>query len=120
VLRALGGCLRGVCRATDEPARYGGEELAVVVDGDLAETLAVAERVRAAIALVQVVSPAGEPLTITASCGVAAIGHGTAHVAPLIEAADAALYRAKHEGKNCVRAAGSEPRAALEAVASSG
>ena len=49
VLKALGACLRSVCRTTDEPARYGGEELAVVVHGDLAATMALAERLRAAI-----------------------------------------------------------------------
>ena len=74
VLQALGGCLRSVCRATDEPARYGGEELAVVVAGDLAATMSLAERLRAAIERIEVVSPEGEPLALTASCGVAALG----------------------------------------------
>ncbi len=106
VLRALGACLRSVCRATDEPARYGGEELAVVVRGDLAATSALADRLRAAIERGEVVSPEGAPLRLTASCGVAALGDGIADAPGLIDAADAALYRAKAEGKNCVRAAG--------------
>jgi len=117
VLRALGGCLREVCRATDEPARYGGEELAVVVEGDLDATAAAAERLRAAIERVAVVSPAGHALAITASCGVAALAPGSADATALIDAADAALYRAKREGKNCVRANGSEPRLPIEAAA---
>jgi diguanylate cyclase (GGDEF)-like protein len=108
VLRQLGGCLRSVCRATDEPARYGGEELAVVVHDDLAATIALAERLRAAIAELGAVSPDGAPLALTASCGVAAIGPGVGDAAALIAAADAALYRAKNDGKNCVRATGRE------------
>ena len=106
VLKALGACLRSVCRTTDEPARYGGEELAVVVHGDLAATMALAERLRAAIAASEVVSPEGAPLRLTASCGVAALGGGIADAPGLIDAADAALYRAKAEGKNRVRADG--------------
>jgi diguanylate cyclase (GGDEF)-like protein len=108
VLKALGACLRSVCRATDEPARYGGEELAVVVHGDLAATTALAERLREAIELSEVVTPEGAPLRLTASCGVAALGTGIADAPGLIDAADAALYRAKAEGKNCVRANGVE------------
>jgi diguanylate cyclase (GGDEF)-like protein len=115
VLRALGRCLREVCRATDEPARYGGEELAVVVHGDLEAATALAERLRAAIAELPLISPEGAPLTLTASCGVAALDPDAPHVSALIEAADEALYRAKHEGKNCVRNAGPLPR--LRAVA---
>jgi diguanylate cyclase (GGDEF)-like protein len=115
VLRALGGRLRSICRAIDEPARYGGEELAVVVHGDVAAATALAERLRIAIADLEVVSPDGARLALTASCGVAATGPGMHDAAGLIAAADAALYRAKHEGKNCVRAAAAEP--ALRVVA---
>ena len=103
VLKALGACLRSVCRATDEPARYGGEELAVVVHGDLDATTALAERLRDAIERIEVVTPEGDGLRLTASCGVAALGAGLADAPSLIDAADAALYRAKAEGKNCVR-----------------
>ena len=60
MLKALGACLRSVCRATDEPARYGGEELAVVVHGDLDATIALAERLREAIERSEVVSPEGD------------------------------------------------------------
>jgi diguanylate cyclase (GGDEF)-like protein len=110
VLRALGRCLREVCRATDEPARYGGEELAVVVHGDLEAATLLAVRLGAAIAALPLISPEGVPLKLTASCGVAALDPDHPDPSTLIEAADAALYRAKHEGKNCVRTAGPLPR----------
>jgi diguanylate cyclase (GGDEF)-like protein len=105
VLRALGRCLREVCRATDEPARYGGEELAIIVHGDLEAAAALAERLRTAIAELPLVGPDAEPLALTASCGVAGLGAAAPDASALIEAADGALYRAKHEGKNCVRTA---------------
>ncbi len=110
VLRNVAGALRDTCRQTDEPARYGGEELAVVVsDADMHECARLAERMRRAIESVEVVGPAGERITVTASFGVALMGEATPDPAALISAADAALYRAKYQGKNCVRLADDAP-----------
>ncbi|MCM6772521.1 GGDEF domain-containing protein [Nocardia sp. CDC159] len=80
-------------------ARTGGEEFAVVVRLPIVEAYAVAERLRRAIA------ETADPVAVTASIGVAAIGidearrHGSDHIAATLACrADAAMYRAKLNG----------------------
>ncbi len=102
VLRDVARVLRGSSREIDTPARYGGEELAVVLPGtDLDGAYNRAERIREEIGGLRIMrlDGAGE-LTITASCGVAAVGSGAADTRALVQAADNALYEAKHSGKN--------------------
>lgn len=85
-------------------ARYGGEEIAVLLPGlGLDRALQVAERLRAGIEALAIPN-AGAPLgRLTASVGAAAI-LPAADQTPggLIEAADLALYQAKEEGRNRV------------------
>ncbi len=110
MLRSVATALRDTCRATDEPARYGGEELAVVVsDADMHECARLAERMRRAIEEVEVVGSTGEHITVTASFGVALMSESAPDPAKVIAGADAALYRAKYQGKNCVRLADDGP-----------
>ncbi|MFT4035252.1 MAG: sensor domain-containing diguanylate cyclase [Patulibacter sp.] len=99
--------LRRVARALDRDlaagdlaARYGGEEFSIVMPGrSPQEVLAAANRLRRAVAQL------GGPVPVTVSIGVAwAPDHGVTRDT-LIEAADAALYRAKRGGRNCVVAA---------------
>jgi two-component system, cell cycle response regulator len=95
VLRRIGAVLAEACRGTDVAARYGGEEFAVVVpDCTPPEALAVAERVRAAVAA----SPGTFPVTMSA--GVATYPADAGDAAGLVAAADAALYRAKRQGRD--------------------
>jgi len=105
VLAEVGRVMRDVARDIDQPARYGGEELAVILpQTGLAGSAMQAERLRAAIERMRVVGIDRET-GITASFGVAS---GFAHEMDkmaLIAAADAALYRAKHAGKNRVERA---------------
>ena len=95
VLRRIGAVLAEVCRGTDVAVRYGGEEFAVVVpDCTPPEALAVAERVRAAVAA----SPAAVPVTMSA--GVATFPADAGDPTGLVAAADTALYQAKRQGRD--------------------
>jgi diguanylate cyclase (GGDEF)-like protein len=108
VLAAVASVLREHSRDIDEPARYGGEELAVVLPQTDSEGAAqLAERMREAVEGLRVSggSDSGN-LSITASFGVASIPDTAADKGSLIAAADAALYRAKRGGKNRVERAG--------------
>ncbi len=105
-------CLRAVAhtarqsvrRAGDVLARYGGEEFAIVlVDLDVAHVLELIDHLRTSLQSQTVVFD-GQTIRFTASFGVA---HGTPQPDTqgehILSLADQALYRAKHEGRNCVR-----------------
>ena len=107
VLAAVARVVRQHSRDIDEPARYGGEELAVVLpetDGEGAAQ--VAERMREAIERMRVPTVGGDGyLTVTASFGVASIPGSAMDKESMVAAADGALYRAKRAGKNRVERA---------------
>ena len=87
-------------------ARYGGEEFACLLPGTaLANAVAVAERMRAQVAEQAVAVPGTAELnSLTISAGVASrMLAGNVQVHALLRDADAALYVAKREGRNCVR-----------------
>lgn len=102
VLRALAAALRAELRACDLGARFGGEEfLVLLTDTQLDDAMRAAERIRRRIAALEI--DAGEALLrVTVSIGVAQLREGEA-VDAAIARADAALYRAKAEGRDrCV------------------
>jgi diguanylate cyclase (GGDEF)-like protein len=107
--RVLKECVQRVgamLRASDIFARFGGEEFAILIpDGDFAAAVALAKRVRYVLQTGPFALTSGHELRITASFGVATGHLGRASWPRLIEAADAALYRAKSEGRNRVRVA---------------
>jgi diguanylate cyclase (GGDEF)-like protein len=107
VLRMVGKVLDEESRGVDEPARYGGEEFAVALpETGIEGAIGLAERVRTRIESMSVdrVRASGR-LRVTASLGAAAIPDSASTPQELIAAADAALYKAKREGKNRVATA---------------
>jgi diguanylate cyclase (GGDEF)-like protein len=107
VLMQVGLVLRELSREIDEPARYGGEELAVVaLQTNSYGAAQLAERMREAIAGLRIPRLDGRgDLRVTASLGVASFPDTASDKGSLIAAADAALYRAKRAGKNRVERA---------------
>jgi diguanylate cyclase (GGDEF)-like protein len=103
VLSALASVLSRAVRNEDVVARFGGEEIAIVLRAiGLEGATQMAERVRRIVESTQI-DAAGKPLRATVSVGVASFPSTPAKtVAELIDAADKALYRAKHGGRNRV------------------
>jgi diguanylate cyclase (GGDEF)-like protein len=106
VLRAISNCVKAQLRGVDTPARYGGEEIAVILPrSDMVAGYNVGERIRAAVAELRITTDSEPPhvLSVTASFGVAAFPESKATDGEdLIRRADRALYRAKKTGKNRV------------------
>ncbi|HEV7806195.1 MAG TPA: diguanylate cyclase [Solirubrobacteraceae bacterium] len=102
VLREVGRVLRESSREIDHPARYGGEELALILPGtDLEGAFRVAERVREQIAALRIPMLDGTgSLQVTVSCGVAAVPNTPADKSALLVAVAQALREAKATGKN--------------------
>lgn len=111
-LRAVAIAVSGAVRSTDIAARYGGEEIAVILpSADSAGAVEAAEKVRSAIEALQIThqcNPGGSGW-VTASVGVATAlsrNGGTMRMPEsLLLAADNALYKAKHQGRNRVATA---------------
>jgi diguanylate cyclase (GGDEF)-like protein len=103
VLREVARVLRQSSREIDEPARYGGEEMAVALpQTDLEGAFRFAERVRRRIEALDLPLLEGDgTLKVTASFGAASLKQNSMDGKDaLVAAADAALYRAKRSGKN--------------------
>jgi diguanylate cyclase (GGDEF)-like protein len=95
-IQAVARGLVGACRASDFPARIGGDEFAVLAPSTrAADAVELADRVR------QAVRDASDPATVRVSVGIADLEiAGTLRVEALLRVADRALYRAKHEGRD--------------------
>jgi diguanylate cyclase (GGDEF)-like protein len=106
VLRVTSRRMLSVFRSYDAIGRYGGEEFLVVLPGCVGKCIAgIAERLRKTIGDERMDTPAGM-IPVTMSLGVAGSGkEQRPDVNSLVQAADAALYRAKDNGRNRVEIA---------------
>jgi diguanylate cyclase (GGDEF)-like protein len=103
VLRTIGSLMTGNCRVEDVVCRYGGEEFAILTPSVGATGAGVlAERIRQKIEA-HPFQANGETVQVTVSAGVAEVTDAELlDIEQLIQAADAALYRAKQTGRNHV------------------
>ncbi|WP_022856033.1 GGDEF domain-containing protein [Thermodesulfobacterium thermophilum] len=103
VLKTLVMIIKKNLRKNDLVFRFGGEEFVVLLaETDAQQAIEIAERIREAVAKEQIEINPNQTLSITISCGVAAINKDIVTPQDLIEIADNAMYKAKKEGKNRV------------------
>ncbi|MDQ1346652.1 MAG: hypothetical protein QG573_21, partial [Acidobacteriota bacterium] len=101
-LKAVAQLLLAPARGDDLCARFGGEEFVLLFEETTGETaLEIAERLRKRVEALVLKSPAGEPIALTMSVGIAAAPELAVKSADdLLHLADQALYTAKHLGRN--------------------
>jgi diguanylate cyclase (GGDEF)-like protein len=105
VLRSIAGTLRDRVRDVDLCARYGGEEFVMLLPHtDAGGAMETAERLRRAVET-RPVRMSGLAVPVTLSFGVASYPGSASSRESVFAAADRALYRAKADGRNCVRSA---------------
>lgn len=103
VLRILGNILRTEFRNEDVACRYGGEEFTVILpEASIESTHQRAEQLRESVKreMSKVLDHSGEPVSL--SIGISSFPTDGSTVEALMRAADAALYRAKKQGRDCV------------------
>jgi len=108
VLKEIARALDSFLRDYDRAGRFGGEEFSLLLPQTRAvDAFRIAERVRANIAGLSIIVPGatgGERVHVTVSIGVAALDSGSKReYTELMAAADAALYRAKADGRDQVQ-----------------
>src|SRR5581483_6863387 len=110
VLAGVASVFREQLRHYDVPARFGGEEFAILLPETSSEqALEIAERIRRAVAARAFDVPAAsEPVRVTVSLGVASFPADGRDPNELVHHADLAVYRAKLQGRNRVLGAGAE------------
>ena len=95
--------MKEALRGSDLRCRYGGEEFVVLLpDTPLDGAKRVAESMRRHLARKAIKRPEGS-IFVTASIGVSAAMPGELDAKALLARSDAAMYRAKRDGRNCVR-----------------
>jgi diguanylate cyclase (GGDEF)-like protein/putative nucleotidyltransferase with HDIG domain len=111
VLKGIATIFMNQLRHYDIPARFGGEEFAILLPETTHEqALEIAERIRRMVAETRFdVETSSEPIRATVSLGVAGYPEHGADANELIHQADLAVYRAKLQGRNRALSATSEP-----------
>ena len=103
VLSTVGAVIKASLRGSDLRCRYGGEEFVVLLpDTPLEGAKRVAELLRRQLAR-QVIKHVEESISVTASLGVSVSKPGELDAKKILSQADTAMYKAKKDGRNCVR-----------------
>ena len=106
LLAQFAALLQAHCRVEDIACRFGGEEFTLIVPETAPGTaVARAEQIRAATEQLRVAHQKSQLSSVTVSIGIACFPQDGKRGEDLLRAADMALYRAKHEGRNRVVAA---------------
>jgi diguanylate cyclase (GGDEF)-like protein/putative nucleotidyltransferase with HDIG domain len=111
VLQGISEVFRAELRHYDVPARFGGEEFAILLPETPPEqAFEIAERIRRQVSIRSFdVETSSEPIRATVSIGVAGYPRDGSDANELIHQADLAVYRAKLQGRNRVLDASTEP-----------
>ncbi|TDK39457.1 sensor domain-containing diguanylate cyclase [Rhizobium deserti] len=100
VLKAVVAACKATLRAGDLLGRLGGEEFAIILPHvDRQDAIAVAEKVRERVAALEIPSEHGI-IKVTASFGITSLSIVGKEIETLLAQADAAMYQAKHAGRN--------------------
>jgi diguanylate cyclase (GGDEF)-like protein len=106
VLRKVADVVRERARSIDVAARYGGDEIALILfETDFEGAAILAERLRTGVREADIRSRGGDAMRVTISIGVATLPDSAGDVDSFIDAADRALLRAKRAGKDQIRTA---------------
>ena len=110
-LKAIARCLTEFRRKPDIVARYGGEELIVLLpETNLEQSSVVAEKIRLAVSNLEIPLDSGQALRLTVSAGIAEFqAMGCPSFQEFVEAVDLALYRAKTAGRNRIEVVPARP-----------
>jgi diguanylate cyclase (GGDEF)-like protein len=112
LLAEVGTVLQEVCRKTDVPCRFGGDEFVVVLaETDRAGARLAAERLWRAVSKRPFLERGAGPIHVTGSFGVATFPDDAEDAPSLIRRADAAMYEAKARGRDGICAADELPAA---------
>ncbi len=105
VLSEIASRLRDACRRYDKVIRWGGEELLIICPHtDARQIKSAAKRFHSVVSDRPIEIPGLESIAVTASLGTASTDSlSSCHAQELLSRADEALYKAKDDGRNCVR-----------------
>jgi diguanylate cyclase (GGDEF)-like protein len=112
-LKAIGEVLRREKRESDIVARFGGEEFVVLIPSDEESGKETGDRLREAIARIQVPVGQGRTAGMTVSVGVANYPQSATSKAELLDKADQLLYASKRNGRDQVSVAPERQRFAV-------
>jgi len=117
MIRRVADAIRTALREYDLPARFGGDEFAILMpETALPEAITVAERIRKGVEAIELRLSDGTPVRATVSIGVALFPADARSAAELLAAADRAVYQAKALGRNRVSAFADLERERLHAI----